>query len=132
MMRRVIHILFKAPPFLRLDTGVGICHHGPCNIQLVVDLIKGHPIFHFSPIPLKHRFAVFEEEINQAAVFPSTIPADQMIWHFKVGQRNNRLNFMFQQFVKQSVIKPQAGFVWQFIIPIGKNSRPVDGGAEAL
>lgn len=49
-----------------------------------------------------------------------------------MGNRNDRLDAMLEQFVEQVVVELQTRFVRLLFIPIGENPRPGNRGAQAL
>ena len=55
-----------------------------------------------------------------------------MVGHFEVGQRNDRLNVVFEHFIKEVIIELQAFFIGLQFISVGENSRPGNARAEAL
>ena len=111
IVRRLIHHRFTIFARQVFQPRVGERREIFVIIGLVVDLIEGHPVFHFVLIAGKYHFREAHEEIDQLTVTPAAIFRDQMVRHFKMRQRNHRLNTVLQAFIKQGVIKLQTRFI---------------------
>ncbi len=101
-------------------------------VSLVVDLVEGHPVLHFMLIAGEDDPGEAHEKVDQLAVTPAAVLGDQVIGHFKMRQRNDRFNTVFQTFVEQIVIKLQASLVRLLFIALRENTRPGNRGAETF
>ena len=73
-----------------------------------------------------------DEEVHQLAVDPAAVLFRQGVGHLEVGEGDDRLDAVFEQFVKQVIVELQARFVRLLLVPAGKDAAPGNGGAEAL
>eukprot|EP00906_Rhabdomonas_costata_P013624 RCo019551 len=72
------------------------------------------------------------KEINDPAISPAAIFFYQMVRHFKMGEGNDRFNIIFQQLIKECIIKFQTFFIRFLFITIWKYACPGDRGAETF
>lgn len=54
------------------------------------------------------------------------------IRHLKMRERHDRLDPVLQQLIKKMIVKDEACFIRQFLVPLRKNPAPGDGSPEAL
>ena len=101
-------------------------------IFLVVDLVEGHPVFHFVFIATHHGVGIMNKEINHFTVSPATVFFHQMIWHFKMRQRDYGFDTIFQQFIEQIIIELQTSFIRFGFVTIRENTRPGNRSTEAF
>ncbi len=113
-------------------TGTGPAKDISGCVALVVDLIEGHPVFHFISIPPHDRLCEPDKETDDPPVHPAAVLLRQMVGHLKVGERDDRFNAISQQFIKELVIEPQAGLVGRFFITVREDTGPGDGCAETF
>ena len=132
MMRNLIQRLFRIIKLRELNAGVCPAENINRGIALIVDLIKGHPILDLVLISLHDSCRVAYEEINHLAIHPTAVFLCQIIGHFKVAQRDNRLNTMLVQFIKHIIIKLQTSLIRLQLVTVGENTAPGNGSAEAL
>ena len=92
MMGNLIQNFISVFAFFIQYAGIGKSSKCRIYIPLIVNLVKRHPIFNFIFITAEHRYCKTHKEINQLAVAPAAVFFYQMIRHFKMRQRNNRLH----------------------------------------
>ena len=106
----LVHQKLPVLSFLKLKAGVGkgglVCP----VVCLVVDLIKGHPVFHLIFIAIKNSLSIPYRQIYKGTIPPCAVFRDQMKRHFIVVQRYYRLDAILVQFVKYIIVKLQACF----------------------
>ncbi|CAH0322832.1 hypothetical protein SRABI106_04440 [Rahnella aquatilis] len=112
MMQHLIHRLFRIFLLGKYHAGAAITEQRIFPVTLVIDLVEGHPVFHFAFVTLHHHLAETHKEIDDLTVFPAAVFLHQMPRHFEVGEGDYRLNIVFEQLIKHIVIKLQTGFVW--------------------
>ena len=56
----------------------------------------------------------------------------QIVRHFKVTERNDRLNAVLVKRVEHVVIETQSGFIGFGFVAVGENAAPRNGRTEAL
>ena len=67
------------------DSGIGPCSPSVFHISLIVDLIKGHPVFYLVPVTPHHCFGKTDKEIDQLPAAPSAVFRYQMVGHLKMA-----------------------------------------------
>ena len=112
--------------------GVGPAEDVVGGVGLVVDLVEGHPVLDLALVALHHGGGVMDKEVHQLAVDPAAVLFRQGVGHLEVGEGDDRLDAVFEQFVKQVIVELQARFVRLLLVPAGKNAAPGNGSAEAL
>ncbi|CCJ89732.1 hypothetical protein BN132_1660 [Cronobacter turicensis 564] len=132
MMQHLVHRLFRVVVLGVDDAGTAVAKQRRAPVALVIDLIKGHPVFDLIFVALEHHLGEADKEIHHFAVRPAAILLHQMQRHFKVREGNYRLNVVFQQLIKHIVIELEPRFIGLRLIAVGENSRPGDRRAETL
>ena len=129
---RLVHGLPGALQLRKADSGAGPAEQVQAGVALVVDLIEGHPVPDLVLVPLHHRGGIADKALQRVPAQPAAVVPGQVIGHLKVGEGDHRLNVIFEQLVKERVIKPQARLIGLGVVAVWKNAGPGDGGAEAL
>ena len=132
MVQHLVHGLFRVF-MLGIDhAGAAVAKQRRAPVTLVVDLVKGHPVFHFVLIALEDHFGEAHKEIDHFAVGPAAVLLNQMQRHLKVGEGNNRFDVVLQQFIEHVIVEFQPFFIRLAFVAQREDARPGDRGAEAL
>ena len=132
VMQYLVHGLFRVFVVGIDHAGTAVAEQRGAPVALVVDLVEGHPVFHFVLIALEDHFGEAHKEIDHFAVGPATVLLHQMQRHFEVGEGNHWLDVVLQQLIEHVVIELQPLFVWLSFITLREDTGPGDGGTEAL
>ncbi len=84
MMCRLIHGLLRFLILRKNHAGIGPSVNVVLIVHLVVDLIEGHPVFHFIFIPFEADLCKPHKEINDPAVHPAAVRLRQMQRHLEM------------------------------------------------
>ena len=112
--------------------GAAVAEQRRAPVTLVIDLVKGHPVFHFVLIALKDNFGEAHKEIDHFAVGPTAVLLYQMQRHFKVGKGDHWLDVVLQQFIKHVIVEFQPFFIWLGFVALREDAGPGNRGAEAF
>ncbi len=66
--------------------GAAVAEQRRAPVALVVDLVKGHPVFHFVPIALEDHFGEAHKEIDHFTIGPAAVLLHQVQGHLEVGE----------------------------------------------
>lgn len=119
MMRRLVFHLLLVLVVLEHETGAD-----EWQVQQHIDLIERHPIFHLAVIAGEQRRRVRLEEVDDTAVAPTAVVLDEADRHVEVGDRDDRLDPVLQQFVEDAVIKLQSGLVRLGVVAVREDAGP--------
>ena len=112
--------------------GTAVAEQRRAPVALVIDLVKGHPVFHFVLIALEDHFGEAYKEIDHFAVGPAAVLLYQMQRHFKVGKGDHRLDVVLQQFIEHVIVEFQPFFIRLSFVALREDAGPGNRGAEAL
>ena len=129
---RLVHNLFPVIPFLVANARVAVNAQFFLVISLIVNLIKGHPVFHFILIPVKAGHRKPHEKVNALPIAESAVFLHKMQRHLKMAQSDYRLYAILMAFVKHIIIELKPFFIRLCLITVGKNPGPRNAGAETL
>ena len=96
----LIHGLPGAVKLGKPDSGAGPAKDIKGGVALVVDFIKGHPVFYFFLVSIHHCDSVTHKTVQRVSAQPTIVMFGQMVGHLKVGEGNNWLNLVFEQFAE--------------------------------
>lgn len=102
------------------------------EVQHIIHLIEGQPVFDPVMVALKHSLAVVEVKINGLAVAPAAVMIYQIQRGLVVGQGDDGLDAEALHFVKKLVIEAQALLIGFGLVTVGKDAAPGDGQPEAV
>ena len=111
-----LHLIFS------LFDGDSCPHEGKMHQH--IDLIKSHPVTHFSVEALKDHFTVAQIRIDQSSAFPGTVFLLQMQRHIKMADGNHRLNAIAKQFINHILIKPESFLIGFCFFSCWENPGP--------
>ena len=132
MVQHLVHGLFRIV-MLGIDhPGAAVAEQRRAPVALVVDLVEGHPVFHFVLIALENHFGKAHKEIDHFAVGPAAVLLHQVQGHLEVGEGDHRLDVVFQQLVEHVVVELQSLFIRLGFVTLREDAGPGDGGAEAF
>ena len=131
-MGGLIHGLLGVGTLGKADAGIGPAVDVGGGVGLVVDLVEGHPVLDLVFVALHDSLGIADEEADHPAVQPAAVLFGQVVGHFKMAEGDHRLDAILEQLVEQIVVELQAGLVGGFLVSLGKDAGPGNGGAEAL
>ena len=102
------------------------------QIALVVDLVERHPVLDLVLVTLEADLRETHEEIDELAATPAAVLRHQMIRHFKMRERDDRLHAVLMHLVKEVIVELEPGLVRRLLIAVRENARPGNRGAEAF
>ena len=127
MMRCLIGHFPAVFAFLEPDTG---SHKR--KSQEHVDLIDRQPVLHFVTEALEEDRRIADEVIDHFSALPASDRFDEMHGSVKVNDGYERLDTVFEAFVKHTVIECKTLLIGFRIISIRENACPVNAHTEAL
>ena len=82
-------------------------------------------------IPFKQYLTEADKEINHFRRIPALVFCNKMNRHFIMRNGHDRLNPVFQHFIKECIVIFQSFFIRQILIPVWENAGPVEGCTKA-
>ena len=132
VVRALVHHLLGVIELGEDHARVGPAKDGVGDVELVANLVEGHPVLDLLVIALEANAGVTHKEVDELAVCPAAVLDAQAVGHLEVRQCDDRLDAMLQHAVEHVVIELEAGLVGLELVALGEDAAPADGRAEAL
>ncbi len=84
VVRALVHHLLGVVELGEDDAGVGPAEDGVGDVELVADLVEGHPPLDLLVIALEADLGIPHEEVDELAVCPATVLHAQAVGHLEV------------------------------------------------